>query len=203
MAKILVTLDPKYKVWGVPPKEENRPVLCGVHIDPKGLAVVTNGFILAVTPCQIDIVEPKRFKFEGAIVPSQFFKDVVSFKLPVLTIDTEAQTVTGFTKAHGEVTVGLIQGNFPNWRQLIPKKSDMGAKPTFAFDPALLVKARDAVTSSTPARILTHKHSFAAIMPGEDGAFALIMPIQAAEVETAHIFKHRPKESKYPVAKAA
>ena len=74
----------------------------------------------------------------------------------------------------------------------------MGAKPTFAFDPKLLVHARDAVTSSTPAHILTHKHSFASIMPGEDGAFALIMPMQAEEVATDHIFKHRPKASKYP-----
>ena len=63
---VTVKMDTSYEPWRACAKDNGRPVLAGVYVDPKGYLVATNGFILAVVPAKV-----KGSKaFTGAILPA-------------------------------------------------------------------------------------------------------------------------------------
>lgn len=107
-------------------RDETRPILTGIffHTAGKTLTLVaTDGYRLA---------ERKVDKLDGevnAIVPAQTLQDVVrvmpeeSELVELLFDDNQVRFLLGDI----EITSRLIDGNFPDYKQLIPKKSDTEA----------------------------------------------------------------------------
>lgn len=103
--------------------DDTRPVLTGVYChthDGKLVLAATDGYRLAertLGPVEGEV---------SAIIPAQTLQDVVR----AMTDDVEEVEVlfddnqVRFRFADSDITSRLIEGNFPDYRQLIPKQTD-------------------------------------------------------------------------------
>jgi len=178
---IEIQMESGFQPWLAAAREDNRPVLQGVWIDPKGYMVASDGSILAVVPCKITGA-PRSFP--GALVPADFVKGAAKNRKgvpvwwPLLTLDMTANTATREVSSSSErVTVDLIAGTFPNWRQIIPARRDLGAQRIKTYDPNLLSKVSGAIGANFP-HVYFHKNSGPAVVTGsQDKAFGLLSPV--------------------------
>lgn len=110
------------KVYRVTSKETSRPILQGILLtveDNTIRLVATDSFRLAVCDSSVESVAGESFK---AIVPGTVFHDVLS--MPSLTdkiqiATTESQVVFSF--GNTTFVARRIEGNFPDFKQLLPK----------------------------------------------------------------------------------
>lgn len=111
--------------------DEARPVLTGVHTSIEGdtlTLAAADGFRLAVN--NLSLADPISEKIE-AIVPARSYNELVRLlvdqKEPVkITFNPERSQVL-FKLESVEMVSQLIQGQFPNFNQLIPETTDSKA----------------------------------------------------------------------------
>lgn len=109
--------------------DENRPVLAGVHIrsDEKTLVLVaTDSYRLA----ERHITLPSKLKEElSVIVPARTMQELVRIlgdnegEVEIYTTDNQIMFRVGSV----ELTSRLIEGQFPNYKQIIPEQEDTAA----------------------------------------------------------------------------
>lgn len=124
-------------------KELTRYYLTGVHLDPLGYIVATNGHILFAAQAPT-LPEPLTIKVNGGKpLPAKWAKgDLITIDLATNTIETDT--------ARDVITV--IDGTFPDWQRVVgtttgDRPTDLGAPPT-QYDPKLLA------TFATVSKIL-------------------------------------------------
>lgn len=105
--------------------DEARPVLTGVQIELSGITgtlASADGFRLSTRTVELSkSVNPARF-----IVPAKALAEVAKVTgntVQMLFRDGRGQVV--FRVGNTEITSQLIDGNFPDFRQVIPAKSEM------------------------------------------------------------------------------
>jgi len=120
--------------------DESRPVLTGVLVSPTFTLSAADGFRLATT----------GFSGDGVIIPAKTMQ-----LLPKLFNDAEAIS-QNFTdnqaafRGNGVTVVSqIIEGNYPNVEQIIPKKHDAvlefnSSEALFALKPIMVLAERDA-----------------------------------------------------------
>jgi DNA polymerase-3 subunit beta len=103
-------------------RDDARPILTGVlfEADPNGLRLVaTDSYRLAVRDLAgAHVLEEDHRVLVPARALSELLRVLGSQDVTVILADREAQFVAGPTK----VTTRLIEGDFPNYRQLLPSE---------------------------------------------------------------------------------
>lgn len=138
---ITVAFDPQHHIWEAAAQDDNRPALACVLIDPSGVLVAADGFLLGIVKADVGgLTEP-------VLVNAEAFKaavDAVSHPLNALakvTLVTEKRICFVNTETHTRVWP-FSKGAFPNWKQLVPDFSKLkDGLPTGGYDPRLAEKA--------------------------------------------------------------
>lgn len=112
----------KFALTAAPPVKV-RPSLCGVHIDPAGLAVATDGYRLALHRLPPFGAMPQH----GALIPVPTIELLIallrSAEVVTLSVTAHTVTVTGKQSAHDwTLTSKLVDGTFPAWRRGVPPR---------------------------------------------------------------------------------
>ena len=172
-----------------------RSYLCGVYLDTKhGFIVATDGHRL------FSIVEPGVCKphAEPVVIPNalldsalkQFAGDYSRGKLSadvdvVITVAGAALTIA---TPHGQVQGQALAGQFPDWRRVIPKDTEVGDNVPAVLNWQYVADACDAFAilrnvakskaSQHPVRVHYRGDSPAILTDGTGNAVALIMPLR-------------------------
>jgi len=178
---IEIQMSNGFQPWLAAAKEDHRPVLQGVFVDPKGHLVASDGFALVVVPCKVTGA-PRSF--QGALVPADFVKAAAAKKRhnwpawwPLLKLDLAANTAIREVPNGEQASVKLIAGTFPNWRQTIPARKQLGRQKNTVFTPGLLAKVAGAIAANNPTVFLSKDNGPAVMVGQEEKAFGLIMPV--------------------------
>ena len=115
------------RVYKMTSKDKSRPILSGIKLDIEGgmvRLVATDSYRLAVCDAGID--------FEGefsALVPGNVFHDVMGMASMVdeVTISTTSRQVI-FEFGNVTYVTRFIEGNFPNYKQLLPKSCNTSVR---------------------------------------------------------------------------
>jgi hypothetical protein len=120
----------------IAPEVETRYYLCGVYFDPTGYAVATNGHMLLA-------VKIDKFDGEGFIVP----RDVISARLKAMTLAKSRRytVIVSPTEIDGEA-YKAIDGKFPEWQRVIPRKP---SGEHALYDPEYLCLAETCIRDMT------------------------------------------------------
>lgn len=118
-----ITWDSDYKIWLVCAKDDPRPVLRSIYLDPAGFLVATDTLALAIIPC---LLEGAPEGFDGLLLPPDHLKDTArhtthSGQMVWAEIDQDQGTVTGWGKKGTTIRTLLPDQDqqFPLWRNLI------------------------------------------------------------------------------------
>ena len=121
----------RFKIEEAASKDPRRPLLHGVHVaDVNGSAkaVATDGRILAMVPVEVDPSDTL-----GVNVRPETFKEArkanKKMKWPDSRIELNGRAK--IQKQEGEVSFDYIEGNFPNFLQVIPKPAEKTIKVRF------------------------------------------------------------------------
>ncbi len=111
--------------------EDTRPVLTGVHIEIENDTITlaaADGFRLAVYQLPLTSSVDEKVEF---IVPGRTLTELLRLigeqEEPVELIVNPARGQASFKLKNAEMTTQLIQGSFPNYRQLIPQNYETRA----------------------------------------------------------------------------
>lgn len=128
---------PQSKIEKAAAKDKSRPVLTGVyyHAETKCL-VAADGHIMAVVPVEADD------ETKSCIIPAGTIKDAREMG----TVNYK-ETGIHYPSKHGAVTVQPIEGNFPDYTQIIPLDQEPGTDGTFtmAVDARKLLRVAEAI----------------------------------------------------------
>jgi DNA polymerase III subunit beta len=152
--------------------EKVRYYLNGVYVDPKGFLVSTDGHRLFCG--KFDLTDVPAF--DGWIIPSDAIKRALT--------GYRVETITIAPDRVGAILCAPVDGNFPDWRRVVP---DELSGETAQFNPAYVadmgkigVILRGKRKNSLDAHIHHNGEAPAAItFPEIDHAFAVLMPIRA------------------------
>src|SRR5690606_26274205 len=104
--------------------DESRPVLTGVHLRSEGKRIefaAADGFRLAVSGLELEEEPPTRL---AIAVPARAMREVARLisedDEPVQMEINKERTQVRFSLTDTELVAQLIQGTYPNYRQLIP-----------------------------------------------------------------------------------
>ncbi len=104
-------------------REATRYYLGGVHIDPAGLAVSTDGHRMFVGALAPDDERAALPAFDGWTIPGEALKRALQgFKPPRGMVDPR---ITISPERIGDVACKPIDGSFPDWRRAIPEAAAM------------------------------------------------------------------------------
>lgn len=182
-----LTLDDRFQPWLCAElADTTRPVLNGVWFDAAGVCVATDTVMLCVCPYTLTA----EGEFTGALIPAAFLSQAYKARgnLSALYLTLEGDTVSAMGK-HGRISARLIEGNFPNWRRIIPDALTQDAAPDTlaAFNIVKLTALKHAVgfgkrepgvslgLPATPGK----PH----LLPGDGGAFGILMPLYCEKVK--------------------
>lgn len=167
-------------------KEDLRPALTGVYVDPEGYLVAADGFALAIRKIKLEGDGLESFK--GVILSPEFCKAKMlksQAHQDIVIIDIDPLAIEPTTAKHlfDEQPYHVITGTFPNWRVLIPRIDD-GPRAFAVVDPALALKLCKALDVKFLDLYHTHKSS-PGIAITADGDMGVIMPMfcQALDIE--------------------
>jgi hypothetical protein len=115
-----------------------RDSMKSVLVDKEyGVAVATNGRIMAKVPVGLDDDEP------GGLIPANVWKEIVKSSTTIACIDDGEVKLVNKT---GVVSYGLdTESQFPNWRPVIEKDSAGKAKARFGLNAKLLYQLAQAL----------------------------------------------------------
>lgn len=129
-------LDRKYEIERVASKDIARPHLHGVYLDTsevQALLVATNGHAMAVVPCDAD-----KDSDVGGILPIECMKGARTSTIGVqVGADSVSHLADGVTLARDK------NGQFPPWRQVVPKADRR--ETVVSFNAALLLDLAKAI----------------------------------------------------------
>ncbi|KKM71475.1 hypothetical protein LCGC14_1430230 [marine sediment metagenome] len=170
-----ISISKDYKVWESAAKEDTRPILQGVYIDPTGYAVAADSFMLAAVPVT---VEEGVLPEGGVNIPASFLK--AAHKATFKRID-RVYLILGEDSVTSQATdpvmsTPYIQGSFPKWRVLIPK--EVNRNHLSILNPALTIRLMAALGLTIP-RIAGAAPEVGgpAVFVGEEGAIGAQMPM--------------------------
>ena len=104
-------------------REATRPYLGGVYIDPAGLAVSTDAHRLFCGALAPDDERAALPAFDGWTIPGEALKRALQgFKPPRGKVDPR---ITISPERVGDVACKPIDGNYPDWRRVIPEAAAM------------------------------------------------------------------------------
>lgn len=133
--------------------EETRPVLTGAHADIEGSELTlaaADGFRLAVYKAPLLDAVPEKMEF---IVPSRTLNEVLRLSAdqeePVALAVSQGKNYMEFRLKSCEIVSQLIQGTFPNYRQLIPQ----------GFSTRAVVNSQDFLRATKTASIFARDSS--------------------------------------------
>jgi hypothetical protein len=156
---VKVSFDVQYKPWLAASTDDCRPILNSVFVDPSGFLVATDTNCLAVINCYMEEA-PEDFK--GVMIPAVWMARVHKERpkygsLLELEIDLETQKVSCQTTL-GLLTERLVEGQFPQWKKVVPVSDDcldelsvaelerqLTEARCQAYNPALLTKVSEAI----------------------------------------------------------
>jgi len=164
--------------------KDSRYYLVGVHIEPEGYAVATNGHILLAARIPA---------FEGAasfIIPSAACKLALQLKVSELAITLKEQ------HAIGGIPFIPIDGRYPEWRRIVPTELPSG-KPGH-YSPKYLQTVVDAFRDMGMAKSI---EGIEPMMNGADSAalavcenipdaIAVLMPYRTSGLLPGDAVKH-------------
>lgn len=108
------------KPWKACATDGTRPVLEGLFVDPAGLTIASDGFIMAIVPIRILEGEIPN---GGFIVPRLAFKDAKAdvkgcYEVRIILDEESLRVETKKGNWHGDP----IEGKYPDWRYQLPNK---------------------------------------------------------------------------------
>ena len=180
---------PQSKIEKAAGKGKDKPVLTGVYYDAKHKRMVAaDGHIMAIVPVEADD------ETQSCIIPASAVKD--ARKMGAINYK---ETGLHYPSKHGAVTVQPIEGNFPDYTQIIPAETAPG-KPgtiTIALDAKKLLRLAEAICEDSKYLFValtvreTHKAYTVRPVKGfnhaghfvDNGAMGVIMPIHMAPIE--------------------
>jgi len=184
-------------------KDNSRPILGGVFVDPAGYLVATNGYIMAV--CPFTMVEGSTLPkdFTGCVLPADVLKagyqaNPKSGAWIPLHLDLETKTVFTGNKTGGSSTGDFIPGTFPLWREFIPEKASLGNRKAQNYNVDYLSRLFLATGLGKTGQVQL-KDDFGGLVVGTDGAFGIQMSVRSVDPDAkalTAIFKLRPKPPK-------
>ena len=136
-----VVFESEAKIYEACSTDKTQPVLTGVYIDPAGLAVASDGFILAIV--QLSKFEVVRGQFNGATIPGELvrkaFKQAPRYSSPEIHLlqPTDNPRNHGTARAFvkdGVLEAALIDGSFPTWRTILPESFTSAPAPKLSFN---------------------------------------------------------------------
>lgn len=163
--------------------DQTRPVLTGVYVDPKGILVASDGFILAAVPCELRGTVPKDF--DGCIIPANIVKAATGQKggiaIPFsIEVDLDAKRATARDRNGDSVSGDLIDGSYPRWRALIPAPKTLGKSERLVHTVGLEVKLAKAIGAEALVLLPGKQPSSPTVVVPLDSSlasFGIIMPL--------------------------
>lgn len=149
---------------------KHRHYINGVHVDPKGFVVSTDGHRFFCAKIDLTDVQP----FEGWTIPGDVIKRALAgYKSATIEISRDRC---------GDVACQPIDAVYPNWRAVVPKDTLGGEtaqfNPDYVADMGKIGKVLG-VKQSLTAHIHHDGNNPAAVtFPGIENAFAVLMPIR-------------------------
>ena len=163
--------------------DKSRHYINGVHVDPKGFIVSTDGHRYFCG--KLDLTDVPAF--EAWTIPSDAIKRALA-GYKGITIDISRERC-------GDVACQPIDAVFPDWRRVIPKDTLSGETAQFNLDYiADMGKIGKAlgVKSSLTAHVHHDGNNPAAVtFPGVENAFAVLMPMRAHATDGDSIWPWR------------
>lgn len=184
---VQITFDREYQPWLAASKEDSRPVLQGIYVDPSGMLVAADGYVLVAVPCDIYGDLP-LLDGQGPIVPAMFLESTLRH-IPrgerySFCIEDNLQVVVKARTA--EFRSSVTRDKFPLWRHLVPEPDEVQTKPFQCYDAEKLYRVARALSSdNTFVTVATtgggHGPYFIAASHSE--GFGLVMPTFATDPE--------------------
>jgi hypothetical protein len=163
-------------------KEHARYYLNGVHVDPKGFLISTDGHRFFCG--KIDLTDVPAF--EGWTIPSDVIKRALA-GYKNITIDISPDRC-------GDVACTPIDAGFPDWRRVIPMDTLSGEtaqfNPDYIADMGKIGKALG-VTGLTAHIHHDGQNPAGVTFPGIENAFAVLMPMRAHATDGDGIWPER------------
>lgn len=174
-------IDKKYKIENACSTDTSRYILNSVRIEGEGTAaqaIATDGRMMAIIP--VELQEGDRT--EVNISPKAFaVSRKVCGKLSQYRIELNGSAkVSG---GEGEQSFGYVEGNYPNWQQVIPKKYTKSKK--ISFDMKLLFALWKAIGGEAASQNkvileLSENTTDPILVATEGDAKGILMPLRAA-----------------------
>ena len=131
-----ITIDKQFRnLWRACARDDSRPVLAAIYIDPAGKAVASSGYILAVVPAAIS---GDPLPESGVLIGADLW--LLSLRCSKGDVVVTFDGAQNITAGGGDLNVSgsRVIGTYPNWRNLLEsaaiKDGDHGL---VAFQPQL------------------------------------------------------------------
>lgn len=164
-------------------KEATRYAIQGVQVEPigdgRGMAVATDGRILAAAPIEYGEADTQA----TCVVPLAAFATMEKERSNGMHLNGKATVRT----STGEQSFNLLEVRFPAWREVMPSVSEQARGFKVCFDADKLKQLADALTTKKGQRIVEltiipgkngepSNMPIVVHVPGQDGRIGLIMP---------------------------
>src|SRR3990167_5811158 len=169
-----ITIDKQFhNLWRACARDDSRPVLAAIYIDPAGKAVASSGYILAVVPAAIS---GDPLPESGVLIGADLWQ--LSLRCSkgdaVLTFDGNL-TITGGGDL--KVSGSRVIGTYPNWRNLLESAAIKDGDPgVVAFQPQLAATLAAALGVDMPI-LRTRATSASPLWVYAGGGLGIMMPM--------------------------
>ena len=176
-------IDKKYKIEAAASDDAARYIINSVRVEKAhtgALAIATDGKIMALVPVELE----EGDKHEAIIPPKAFAAARKACGKHRVDACMQLNGSAKVSSAEGEQSFGYIEGNYPNWRQVLP--SDYKNSLKVSLDAKLLLNLWKAIggESASNNRInleIDTKNDMNPIKVTTEGeGSGIIMPIRTA-----------------------
>lgn len=173
---ITVTFDKRYEIWKAADESGTRPALGYVCIDPSGILVATDGFILGIVKADVGGLDKAVLvsaeAFEAAAQPAAEDRMVAR-----LALDMEMKQASVRMNTHTNVWP-FFDGEFPRWRQLLPDLAELTfGIPVGGYNPQYTVKAQAVIGGAGITGAGQGKAQSFIIVDSNSKALVIVMPM--------------------------
>jgi len=176
-------IDKKYKIEAAASDDATRYILNSVRVervDDGALAIATDGKIMAIVPVELE----ESDKHEAIIPPKAFAAARKACGKHRAEACMQLNGSAKVTSAEGEQSFGYIDGNYPNWKHVLP--GDYKDSLKVSLDAKLLLNLWKAIGGETSSNnrinleIDTKNDTNPIKITTEGDGKGIIMPIRTA-----------------------
>jgi DNA polymerase III sliding clamp (beta) subunit (PCNA family) len=176
-------IDKKYKIEAAASDDATRYILNSVRVervDDGALAIATDGKIMAIVPVELE----ESDKHEAIIPPKAFAAARKACGKHRVDACMQLNGSAKVTSAEGEQSFGYIDGNYPNWKHVLP--GDYKDSLRVSLDAKLLLNLWKAIGGETSSNnrinleIDTKNDTNPIKVTTEGDGKGIIMPIRTA-----------------------